>query len=1541
MNHAARIFVVDDEDVQLEALCGLLELEGFTVLGFAHPHKALDAIKTDGCDLLLTDLRLPDMLGTQLIESAKKLDPDLAAILMTGNASIQTAVDAMKLGVLDYILKPFRLGDIMPVIERALENRTLKQQNAQLLKSVTQANQELIELNTDLDAFAARVAHDLNSIMHLIKGHAFSLTNRPGNSFSEQEWKHIRRIRETSTRGGQLVSDLLAFSRLGNAQINFETVKLREVVGRAQILAELDSEGPQATWYITDLPEVQGDGSLLEQVFVNLFSNALKFSAKCEQPRIDVNLTQTDEAYVITVKDNGVGFDPDMAKNLFKPFQRLHNSHNFQGHGIGLANVKKIIERHHGQVSAHSVLDHGAVFEIQLPKITEKNATNLQLKPSHVDLKIKPWPSTTLQSDELSDYQQAVEALKFSMALQRIGGHLGKMGSWAIDLQANNAVYWSEELFRLLDQDTNATPDLQEGIELYIGESRQALAQAIEECSRNGTPFDIAAEMHTFKGRRIWARVIGEAILDPNGKPMRVQGCIQDITDKHRTETMLHRIKSLLLAQNQMSILLSSLDSPQALFEKICEIAPTVGEIPLTWVIQFETNKHELKVVAQGGKYLDLVPIIMENLDIKREGKLMEHLHEGELYISNDIRNEPIAIPWREQAITRGLESFVIIPLQVNGRLFASLINFGYGTDYFSAEMVSVMQSVAKNRSLALEHLVFGLERSQTLESLKVFQTCVARLNDMVVITEATHPEGEGPKILYVNEAFVRHTGYSPEEVIGQHPRMFNGENTQRDVLERIGRTLKNWQPIREELIIYTKNQEEIWIEQEIVPISNDKGAYTHWVAIQRNITERKRSEAALKDSLSRFRSLTKVTSDCIWDWSLESGEVWWNEGIQNMFGFPLDTMENTRNFWISHIHPEDFSRVEQSMYAVIASDSNVWQEEYRFAHADGRWRDVIDRGYVIRSEQGKPVRMVGGMTDMSHIIQAKRQSQTRLEQMSLLHQITRAIGSRQDLNNIYQIVVNEVEQKLPADFCVMGTYDPANNTLNTRAVGVNSKALARELGIDEGAIIPAKGIHIERAVKGHSVHNANMAIQSGPIGAALHAVGGLHSLIITPLKKGNDVSNITVVARKGTDAFTDDEIVFLEQLSEHVALALNQAELLSELQDAYSDLKETQNLVLQQERLRALAEMASGIAHDINNAISPAALYTESLLNTETDISTRGKKQLRVIQTAIDDVAKTVDRMGRFARAKDTLDQQSLTDVNQVCLETIEMTRARWETMSNKTGIEVRLESELDPNLPLLRISDTELREVLTNLIFNAIDALPKGGDILIRSLLERKKDQQQIVIEVYDNGIGMSEEQRSRCFEPFFTTKGERGTGLGLAMVYGIVQRAAGHMEIYSSPHAGTLIQVYLPAAGSFPSIPTTALTNTTPAQGAPLRVLLVDDDARVLNAIKDILDAIGHQTEYTDSGKKAIELFNQATRRKQPFDVMITDLGMPGMDGKELSIFIKKLSPNTPIIMLTGWGRQMSLNDESLSYVNVLLSKPPKRSELQQALATIQKK
>lgn len=1651
-----RLIVVDDEKPQLEALCTLLQDAGFEVKGFPEPAQALEHLKRQSFDVLLTDLRLPGMDGIELVQRARQLDPDLSAVLMTGHGSIKTAVDAMKLGVLDYILKPFKVSELMPVVNRAIEVRKLKLQNSQLIRDLSSSNSRLLEMNNELDHFAGRVAHDLNSLCHIIQGFAGSLTRRAQSKLDEQEQRYLLRINEASARGGQLVSDLLAFARLGSGELKFNQVVLNEVVEKARAMVESTEGLRQADWSIAKLPDIEGDESLLEQVFVNLFSNALKFSQIRELPTIVVEANVLNDAVEIKVIDNGAGFDPDRADGLFKPFHRLHNAHDFEGHGMGLANVKRIIERHGGQITAVSAPDKGAVFTLILPTHQHSSSTrqanvvaetpSLELT-STIDEKIDPQHSELLSAcvERLNDIVMITEAspidapgpriiyvnsafervtgygrnevigksprllqgpetdktelqkvraalvnkesvhvelvnygksgkphwlemdivpvlgangeipyfasiqrdvterrraedkLKRNEALQRIGGRLAKLGAWAIELGPVPRLYWSEEVFDILEITKGQLPNsYDDALRYYHGKWKKMVEAALARCSKEGLPFELEPEMRSSNGRRIWARVVGEAVRNEKGEIIRVQGAFQEITDSKLAVLTLMHMNRLLEAQQRVNDITNNLDKPEKLLQEVCSVFCSLGGLPLAWVCEFGKDLSDLKVTAADGSQQAFVSQIMKTTTLPRDHELVNRLRAGKLHICQNVAEEPQAKMWHKQAIEEGLESFAILPIHAHGKLRASLVLFGAGIHFFTNEVSQLLKTVAKNLSFAFENLLFAEERSRNAERLKLLETCVERLNDIVLITEAEPISGDGPKILYVNDAFVRRTGYTREEAIGQTPRILQGERTQRDALDRIRSALKDWKPVREELINYTKSGEMFWLELEIVPVADETGWYTHWVAIERDITERKQAEAALKEGSERFRLLASASRDCIWDWNIVSDEIWWNEGFEKLFGFDRSKIESNNDSWINRIHPDDRERAVKSIFAAINSDIENWQEEYRFAHADGHWLDVLDRGYVIRDEQGKGIRMIGGMTEMTYIRQSERRSTAQLIRMNLLNEITRAIGNRHDLDSIYQVVTNSIEHELPADFCLTASYSELEKTITFRSLGNVTEVSANRIGFYLHASIPAKGVHLDRALQGEFVYQPNLGGSMCLTGEGMHELAGLDSMVIAPLMHESKVLGIITTARKGLDAFSPDELEFLRQLAEHVGLALAQTELLRELQEAYQNLQRTQQLVLQQERLRALAEMAGGIAHDINNAISPVALYTDALLSSESNLSERGRKQLQTIQLAIDDVARTVDRMGQFSRRQE--EGVELTNVNlaKVCEQSMELTKARWHDIPLRNGISIEFNLKLDQDVPEIDASEPELREALTNLVFNAVDAMPRGGTITLSTRLEKKSDHDQVVIEISDTGLGMNEETLKRCLEPFYTTKGERGTGLGLAMVYGIVKRMHGQIEIDSQESKGCTVRILLPTGCRQNKLKARETGNQKPQPS--FHILLIDDDTKVLGALKDGLSASGHRVQIASSGPHGIELFTKAIAEENPFDAVITDLGMPGMDGRQVAEALKNINKQCPVTLLTGWGKQLDAQTTAIPYIDAVLAKPPKISEIQDLLGVL---
>jgi signal transduction histidine kinase/CheY-like chemotaxis protein len=454
-------------------------------------------------------------------------------------------------------------------------------------------------------------------------------------------------------------------------------------------------------------------------------------------------------------------------------------------------------------------------------------------------------------------------------------------------------------------------------------------------------------------------------------------------------------------------------------------------------------------------------------------------------------------------------------------------------------------------------------------------------------------------------------------------------------------------------------------------------------------------------------------------------------------------------------------------------------------------------------------------------------------------------------------------------------------------------------------------------------------------------AKGALRSMVAAPLLVESKVFGVLIAARRQPRSFSSGECEFLRQVSEHVALAAHQAHLYGALQQAYDDLRQTQKAVMQQERLLALGQMASGIAHDINNAISPVALYTESLLEREPGLSPRARSHLETIQRAIDDVAQTVSRMREFYRQREPQSTLLPVDMNALVRQIVDLTRARWSDMAQRGGIAIEMRTELASDLPTIMGADNEIREALTNLIFNAVDAMPNGGPLTLRTRVvpEEGPDSQPsaprefVQIEVIDTGIGMDEDTRRRCLEPFFTTKGERGTGLGLAMVYGTIQRHSANIEIESAVGKGTTMRLSFPISTTLTAGPE---AYTSPSAVAPMRVLVVDDDPLVLESLRETLTADGHSVTTADGGQAGIDTFLAARAQDNPFPVVITDLGMPYVDGRTVSSAIKTAAPETIVLLLTGWGQRLVAEGDIPPHVDHVLSKPPRLRALREALA-----
>jgi PAS domain S-box-containing protein len=832
-------------------------------------------------------------------------------------------------------------------------------------------------------------------------------------------------------------------------------------------------------------------------------------------------------------------------------------------------------------------------------------------------------------------------------------------------------------------------------------------------------------------------------------------------------------------------------------------------------------------------------------------------------------------------------------------------------------------------------------ELSQNIEKLEASDEFRGKIMESAVFGLGVL-DVEG-RFTLTNPRFSKIMGYAPTELLAKPFSVLLSEENTAALLPEFTRVLRDKQPLaHREVEVIRKDGSTAHVVFSWSPLLT-QGQATGVVGTVLDITELKEMERAVRDSEHRLQLIIDTALDGVVSIDSDGMITNWNPQAEKMFGWSAQEVIGRRlsETIIPHTHREAHERGLKHFATSGAGPVLNKRIEITALRRDGQEFPVELAITPIRS--GPTVTFSAFIRDISERRQAENKVQAQLARLAQLHQITRAISERQDLASIFHVTVQSLEEQLSLDLGCICLYEPLSQVLTVSGVSTRSEALAKELDLNEHTQIQVDENGLSRCVQGRLVYEPDVSQVPFAFPQRL-ARGGLRSVVLAPLLVESKVFGVLLVARRQADGFSSGDCEFLRQLSEHVALAAHQAEIHVALQQAYNDLRQSQQTVMQQERLSALGQMASGIAHDINNAISPVALYTESLLETEPGLSARTRDYLETIQRAIEDVAHTVSRMREFYRQRGPQLVHTPIQLNTLVNQVLELTRARWSDMSQQRGVVIDVRTELVPNLPAVMGVESEIREALINLVFNGVDAMSEGGVLTLRTRVAGNAAAsgdtaaaQNVLVEVSDTGAGMDEETRRRCLEPFFTTKGERGTGLGLAMVYGVARRHKAEIEIASALGKGTTMGLSFPVADI-----------TSPSEAgrgasanvvlARLRILLVDDDPLVIKSLRDTLEQDGHVISTANHGQAGVDAFSAAKTNGEPFSLVITDLGMPYMDGRKVASAIKAISPSTPVILLTGWGHRLIAEGDHPPHVDYVLSKPPRLRELREALASV---
>ncbi|MCS6327540.1 MAG: response regulator [Nitrospira sp.] len=553
--------------------------------------------------------------------------------------------------------------------------------------------------------------------------------------------------------------------------------------------------------------------------------------------------------------------------------------------------------------------------------------------------------------------------------------------------------------------------------------------------------------------------------------------------------------------------------------------------------------------------------------------------------------------------------------------------------------------------------------------------------------------------------------------------------------------------------------------------------------------------------------------------------------------------------------------------------------------------------------------------------------------QLATIHEIDRSVLSVLDPSRIVDTVLARLRDVSPCEGIAVLLVDPADAARGW---------LYARLGSDQ-AQTGVTGVAVSEEDRRLLVTHQGSATLARPSTGGVFGplcVAGVASLLVLPLFRSRDLLGGIALSYRRAPGMNDDQLAQLRQLADQVAVALSNASDLAErkraetslresntrLEQALTDLQTAQQQMVQQERLRALGQMASGIAHDFNNTLSPIMGFSGLLLIAPQMSAdpVQLKEYLQTINMAAKDAAKVVSRLREFYRPRLDADLAGIVDLNSLVQQSVKLSQPKWKDQALANGVAVEIKTELD-SVPPVAGHESELREVLTNLVFNAVDAMPKSGSITLRT----KADGAHVRLEVTDTGTGMTEEVRRRCLEPFFSTKGEKGSGLGLAMVYGIIKRLRGTIDITSAVGVGTTFSIRLPIQAEQEA---GTKQEGHSLDGVRLRILVVDDDPLVGRVTGEYLRVAGHQVEVVTSAAEAVKRFNP-----ERVHLVVTDHGMPHMTGRQLAEVIKQVSPDTPVVLLTG-GDELDVTETASSAVDAELSKPLTMAALQRTLSTL---
>ncbi len=656
----------------------------------------------------------------------------------------------------------------------------------------------------------------------------------------------------------------------------------------------------------------------------------------------------------------------------------------------------------------------------------------------------------------------------------------------------------------------------------------------------------------------------------------------------------------------------------------------------------------------------------------------------------------------------------------------------------------------------------------------------------------------------------------------------------------------------------------------------------------------RQRTEIA-----ERYRLAALATNDAIWDWRLDDGHVIWNQALGTLFGHRHGS--TSAQWWLDHIHPDDRPRVDADIHAVIDGNGTAWTGQYRFLCADGSHADIFDRGYVLRDAEGRAVRMIGAMQDLS----SSKATEAALR----------------DSERQYQALFERIDE----GFCIIefldGPHGPMSDYVHVSAnpAYLANAGIADAVGKRVREMVPAEAegwvdIYRRVLVTGEPVRFERELVATG-------RYLELAAFRVEPPEK----RQVAVLFQDVTTRHRAE--IALRELNDTLERRV-QAEVAERLR--------AEEALRQAQKMEAVGQLTGGIAHDFNNMLAVVLSALDLLSRKFLAHDAPALRYVEVARNGARRAAQLTQRLLAFSRQQ-PLKPETL-DINKLVAGMSDLLR-------HSLGGNVQLETVLAGGLWRTHADPNQLENAILNLAVNGRDAMDmreamEGGRLTIETanchLDERYvADQlglqvgQYVMVAVTDTGIGMGPDIVAKAFDPFFTTKEVgRGTGLGLSQVYGFVKQSGGHVRIYSEPGQGTTVKLYMPRqhgpAGDDEGL--AVQHRASPANGREL-ILVVEDEPAVRAMSVDALAELGYRVLEADGAETALRLLDA----HPDVALMFTDVVMPGVNGRRLADEARRRRPGLKVLFTTGYTRNAVVHNGVLDAGVSLIGKPYTLDEL----------